>query len=96
MVITVFGPGCARCREAERLVQSVLQELGLAAEVVKVADFKEMMAYGVMSTPALALDGKVLCTGQVPDKAEVVGWLRSAGECQAQSAGASASCGSTS
>ena len=94
MVITVFGPGCARCRETESLVRDVVQELGLAIEVIKVSDFKAMMACGVMSTPALALDGKVLCTGRVPDKAEVVRWLRNAGECQAESAGASSSaCG---
>lgn len=75
MDITVFGPGCAKCFETENMVRTVAKELGIAANITKVADFKEMMKYGVMSTPAIAIDGKVVCAGRVPVKGEVKEWL---------------------
>lgn len=75
MKILVFGPGCAKCAEAENNVRAAVAECGCDAEVEKVADFKAMMAHGVMSTPAVMIDGKLVCKGRAPSKAEVVEWL---------------------
>ena len=75
MLIKVLGPGCAKCKEAEKIVASAVQEANSAATVEKVTEFKEMMALGVMATPAVVIDGKIMCTGRVPSKSEVLGWI---------------------
>ena len=75
MEIKVFGPGCAKCTEAENLVKEVAAAKGGNITVQKVSDLKEMMAAGVMSTPAVAIDGVVKSTGKVPTKEEVAAWI---------------------
>lgn len=75
MNIQVLGPGCPKCREAERLVREVVAELGADATVVKVADFQEIARMGVFSTPAVAVDGEVKCVGKVPSRAEIAAWI---------------------
>ncbi len=75
MLIQVLGPGCARCREAENVVVAAVREAGCDAAVEKVTDIREMMTLGVMSTPAVVIDGRIMCTGRVPAKAEVLNWL---------------------
>jgi small redox-active disulfide protein 2 len=69
--IDVFGPGCARCQETYRVVRHVVEEAGLACEVTKVEDIRQMVALGIMSTPAIAVDGKVVLAGRVPEAEEV-------------------------
>lgn len=71
MEIKVLGPGCANCKKLEKLVEEAVKELGLHDPVIKVTDIKEIMEMGVMSTPALVLDGKVKFSGRVPSKAEI-------------------------
>ena len=78
MVIKVLGAGCARCGEAENTVREAIRESGVQAEVEKVTDFKAMLALGVMSTPAVLVDGKIMCTGHVPAKEEVLAWIAAA------------------
>ena len=68
MLIKVLGPGCAKCKEVEKVINVVVQESGSSAKVEKVTDFKEMMALGVMSTPAVIIDGTIMCTGRIPSK----------------------------
>ena len=75
MHIKVLGPGCARCADTEKLVQAVAAEKGGNITVEKVSDLKKMMALGVMSTPAVVVDGVVKCTGRVPTKEEVGAWI---------------------
>ena len=75
MRIEIFGPGCAKCHETEKLARAALDESGLDAEVVKVTDFKEMAARGVFATPAVAVDGALKCTGRVPAKKELLAWF---------------------
>lgn len=77
MHIKVLGTGCARCKEAENVVTAAVREAGGGATVEKVTDFQEMMALGVLSTPAVVMDGTVLCSGRVPSRSEVLGWLAS-------------------
>lgn len=80
MNIKVLGPGCARCHETEELVRAVVAEMGCAAEVEKVTDFREMLRLGVMATPAVLVDGRVMCSGRVPARGEVRDWLAGAGQ----------------
>lgn len=69
--IEVIGPGCPRCFETHRVVQHVVDEAGLATEVRKVTSLDRMVELGVLSTPAIVLDGQVVLAGRVP-KAEDV------------------------
>ena len=72
MKFDVLGGGCANCNKLEALTTEVVRELGVAdAEVTHVTDYAEIMRYGVMSTPALAIDGKVVVAGKVPSKADL-------------------------
>ena len=75
MEIKVFGPGCARCSQTEQLVKDVLATKGVEASVTKVSDMKEMMMAGIMSTPAVSIDGVIKSTGKIPSKDEVASWL---------------------
>lgn len=76
MEIKVFGPGCAKCEETYRIMAKAVEETGSEAKLGKVTDFKEMMANGVMSTPAVSINGKVMCTGRVPTKKEAAEWVK--------------------
>jgi small redox-active disulfide protein 2 len=71
MDIKVLGSGCANCNNLEKLVFDVLAELNADANVSKVTDFKDIASYGVMSTPALVIDGQVKIAGVVPSKAKL-------------------------
>ena len=71
MIIKVLGPGCRNCRELERGVRAAVDELGLEATVEKVQDVATIVGYGVMATPALVVDDKVLVAGRVPRVAEI-------------------------
>lgn len=75
MEIKVLGPGCAKCKETEKLVRDVLRETGIAASVEKVSDFQQIAGYGVLSTPAVVIDGDVKVVGKVPSKNELLAWL---------------------
>jgi len=71
MDIKVLGSGCANCNKLEQMVFDVLAELNADAAVSKVTDFKDIMSYGVMSTPALVIDEQVVFSGGVPSKAKL-------------------------
>ena len=73
--IKVLGPGCARCDKLERELMVVLAEMNLAADLEHVRDIKEIGRYGVMGTPALVINGKVMCVGKVPTKEKIKEWL---------------------
>lgn len=75
MKIVVYGPGCARCHETERVVRHVVGQLGISADVEKVSDYPAMAAAGVMATPAVSIDGVVKLSGRIPRAEEVIGWL---------------------
>ena len=64
--IEVLGPGCSRCKEAFRIVQQVVAEAGLDIEVIKEESVERMMALGLMATPGVAVDGKVVLSGRIP------------------------------
>ena len=75
MKITVYGPGCKKCHEAEELVKKVVAESGADAVVEKVSDLQAMMKMGIISTPGFAVDGVLKLAGRVPKTDEIKGWL---------------------
>jgi len=74
-IITVYGPGCARCKQTEALVRRVIEETGIGADVVKVSDIREIVTAGILSTPAVAVDGVIKVSGRVPKADEVKAWI---------------------
>jgi len=64
-VIKVLGPGCSKCKRLTRNVSLAVEQLGLACAVEKVTDIQEMIAQGVMATPALVVDGELVSVGKV-------------------------------
>lgn len=77
MEVKVLGPGCSNCRKLYEVVEKALRQSGLAANLTKVEDYQEIMRYGVLSTPALVVNGDVVSAGRVPDLAQVSSWLTS-------------------
>lgn len=75
MIFQVMGPGCAKCNQLAANVKTAVEELGVEYEIVKIADFNEMMKYGVMMTPALAIDGEVKAVGKVSTVKEIKAML---------------------
>jgi small redox-active disulfide protein 2 len=69
--IQVLGPGCAKCKVLFEHAESAAKELGLEYEIEKVTDIDTILAYGVMMTPALVVDGKVRLSGRVPTTAQL-------------------------
>jgi small redox-active disulfide protein 2 len=76
MIIKILGSGCKKCSTLTENTEQALASLGLTAEVVKVTDFAQIAAHGVMSTPALAIDDKVVSVGKVLTAAEVEKMLK--------------------
>lgn len=73
MKIEVLGTGCAKCKTLYENTKKALEESGKSADVVKVEDIPSIMKYGVMSTPALVIDGKVAFSGKAPGVVELKG-----------------------
>lgn len=73
--IKVLGPGCANCKSTAALIETVAREKGIAIHLTKVEELKEIMSYGIMSTPGIVLDGRVVHAGGVPSRAKVEGLL---------------------
>lgn len=65
--LQILGTGCARCQKLTENTKAAAEALGLEYQIVKVTDLKEIGSFGVMMTPALAVDGQVKTTGRVPD-----------------------------
>jgi small redox-active disulfide protein 2 len=78
MEIKVLGGGCAKCERLEELARRVAGELGVEATFTKVKEVDAIMAYDVMSTPALVIDEQVKSSGRVPRPEEVAEWIRGA------------------
>ncbi len=75
MDIKILGSGCAKCHALERAVRAAVERQGLDATIGKVEDIMEIMAYGVMMTPAMVVDNKVMVKGRVPSEDEIVEML---------------------
>ena len=75
-IIKVLGSGCTKCNKTADAIRHVATELGVAAVVEKETNPEAIMGYGVMSTPAVVVDEKVVHTGSIPHRAEIEAWLR--------------------
>ena len=73
--VKVYGPGCKRCDTTERMVHDAAEKLGVDVAVEKVTDQASIAMAGVMSTPGIAIDGKLVHAGGLPDAARLEGWL---------------------
>ena len=71
MEIKILGPGCAKCKKLEKMTTEMVAENGLQAEIEKVEDIFKIMQYGVMSTPGLVIDGKLVLSGRLPSTTEL-------------------------
>lgn len=69
--IEILGPGCARCKETYRVVQHVVETGSLPYDVVKVESMERIVALGLMATPGVAIDGKVVVSGRIPKAEEI-------------------------
>lgn len=76
MKIQVAGPGCARCQTTEQNVREAVAQAGLAAEVSHLTDVREFARLGVRLTPAVIVDGKIVCSGRVPSVDELKSLLK--------------------
>lgn len=74
--IKILGPGCKNCASLETATREAITSLGLDAQIDKVTDFADIAAYGVMSTPGLVVNGKVLTAGRVPTAQQISELLR--------------------
>ena len=75
MKIQVLGTGCPKCREAARNAQAAIDELALDCQIEKVTDINDILSFGVMMTPALAVDGEVKVVGKVPSVKDIKAML---------------------
>ncbi len=78
MEIKVLGTGCANCKATMKLIEEAVAAHGLTVQVQKVEDIQDIMRYGVMSTPGVVIDGKVVHAGGVPGKDKIASWLAAA------------------
>jgi small redox-active disulfide protein 2 len=75
MIIKVLGSGCAKCKQLQAEAERAVADAGADATVEKVEAIDQIVRYGVMVTPALVIDDRVVSSGHVPRSAEIVGWL---------------------
>ncbi len=76
VTVKILGSGCANCRKLEAVAREAATIAGIAAEFSKVTDMKEMLAYDLMSSPGLVINEKLVCSGRIPTRDEIVQWLK--------------------
>ncbi len=78
LTIKILGSGCANCKRVEQIARKVVGEMALEAEIVKITDYTDIMAYNILSTPGLVVNEKVVSSGRIPTPAEIATWLADA------------------
>lgn len=76
MKIEILGTGCAKCLKLEELIHEVVKTSGVQADITKVKDIKQIMTYGVMTTPGLVVNGEVKIAGKMPTADQIRGWIK--------------------
>jgi small redox-active disulfide protein 2 len=79
MNVKVLGTGCATCRNTIKLLETVAREKGVEIRLEKVEEPKDIMTYGILSTPGVVVDGRVVHAGGMPSRQKVEGWLQGMG-----------------
>ena len=78
ITIKVLGPGCMNCEKVEQNTRNAVTYMGLEAEISKVTDREKMQNYGLLATPGLVINEKLVCAGRIPEEGEVMTWLADA------------------
>ena len=78
LTVKILGSGCANCKRLEAITRQVIDQMGVDAEVVKVTEFSDIMAYNIMSTPGLVLNEKLVSAGRIPSAAEITALVTTA------------------
>jgi small redox-active disulfide protein 2 len=78
ITIKVLGPGCMNCEKVEQNTRNAVTYMGLEAEISKVTDREVMQKYGLLATPGLVINEKLVCAGRIPEEGEVMTWLADA------------------
>ena len=78
LTIKVLGSGCANCKRLEAVAQQVVEQMSIEAEIIKVTDYPDIMAYHIMSTPGLVINEKVVSAGRIPSPAEITTFITTA------------------
>jgi len=78
LTIKVLGPGCANCQKVEAAAQKAIANMGVEAEIIKVTDYAQIMAYNVLATPGLVINEKLVSAGRIPQESEVMTWVADA------------------
>ena len=73
--LQILGTGCQKCKKLAEITEEAAKELNIEYEIVKVTGIDEIMSFGVMVTPALAVDGVVKIAGKIPDKDDIKKWV---------------------
>lgn len=76
MEIKVLGPGCPKCKKLAESTQQAVEEMGIQAEVIKVEDINEILKYDIISTPGIVVNGKVIHSGRIALKKEIIKLLQ--------------------
>ncbi len=78
LTVKILGPGCANCKRLEEVARKAASDAGIEAEFVKVTDYKDILAYDILSTPGLVINEKLVSSGKIPAPATIAQWLTEA------------------
>ncbi len=78
LTIKVLGSGCANCKRVEQIARKIVEEMSLEAEIIKVTEYPDIMAYNIMSTPGLVINERVVSSGRIPSAAEITTFVTNA------------------
>ncbi|MAU00532.1 MAG: thioredoxin family protein [Anaerolineaceae bacterium] len=78
LTIKVLGPGCANCQKVEAAAKKAVANMSVEAEIIKVTDYADIMAYNILSTPGLVINEKLVAAGRIPQESEVMTWVADA------------------
>ena len=78
ITVKVLGAGCANCNRLEEITKTVIKNLAIEAEVIKITDYQEITDHGILSTPGLVINNAVVSSGRIPSEGEITTWIADA------------------
>jgi small redox-active disulfide protein 2 len=78
LTIKILGPGCSNCRRLEQVARQAAESLNIPANVVKVTDMQQILAYDLLQTPGLVIDEKLVSSGRIPTAGTIAEWIKAA------------------